>query len=112
MQSLQSLFQLGRDAGELAVQGAANRVDSADDHNRNTSSDQTVLNCGRTALILQERVQLTFGGALCYPIRGKSSCRACRRVYRYGRCFEKFERHAHPSLTTGRHGAPACERSG
>ncbi len=53
-----SAYELGRDAGEFGVQGAANRVDSADDHNGNTGSNQTVLDGGRTTLIFQECVDV------------------------------------------------------
>jgi hypothetical protein len=53
-----SLLELRRDAGELAVERAAERVHNGDDRNGNASGDQTVFDSGRTGLILQKRNNL------------------------------------------------------
>jgi len=54
----ESLLQLGRDAGELAVEGRADRIDGRDDHNGNASGDEAIFNGRRTRLILQKRKHL------------------------------------------------------
>ena len=46
------LLQLRRDGGELAVEGGADRIDGSNDHDRNASGDQAVLNRGRSRLVL------------------------------------------------------------
>src|SRR5690242_20142583 len=40
------LFQLGRNAVELGIQGSTNRIHGRDNHDRNASSDQTIFNRG------------------------------------------------------------------
>jgi hypothetical protein len=49
------LLELRGDALEFAVQVGTNRIDSRDNNNRNTGSDQAVFNRGRPRLILQKR---------------------------------------------------------
>src|SRR5215468_10213472 len=53
-----SLLQLGRNAVELAVERAADRIDRRNDHNGDASSDEAVLNRGRTRLVFQKRENL------------------------------------------------------
>jgi hypothetical protein len=54
----ETLFQLGRNAVELRVQGGADRIDRRNNYNGNASGDETVLDRGRTRLVLQERKNL------------------------------------------------------
>jgi hypothetical protein len=52
---MECLLQLGRDAVELAVERAANGIDSRDDHNGNAGSDEAVLDRGSAGLVLEKR---------------------------------------------------------
>src|SRR5262245_32516920 len=56
--NLRSLLKLRRDVVELRVQGRADRVHGRNDHDRNASSDETILNRGGARLVLQERNNL------------------------------------------------------
>jgi hypothetical protein len=49
------LLKLGRNAGELAVERGADRIDRGDDHDRNARSNQTVFNGRSAGFILEER---------------------------------------------------------
>src|SRR5262245_37487090 len=48
------LAQLGVDAAELRVQGAADAVDDGDDGNRDAGGDEAILDGGRARLVLHE----------------------------------------------------------
>jgi hypothetical protein len=58
MEWMERLLQLGRDVGELAVEGRANRVHGRNNHDRNASRDQAVFDCSRTGLVLEKRENL------------------------------------------------------
>jgi hypothetical protein len=51
---MERLLQRGRDVGELAVEGRADRVHGRNTHDRNASRDQAVFDCGRTGLVLEK----------------------------------------------------------
>src|SRR5262245_4802572 len=48
---MEMLLKLGRNAGELGVQGGTNRIDCRYDHDRNSGGNQTVFNGRGTRLI-------------------------------------------------------------
>jgi hypothetical protein len=49
------LLKLGRDAGELAVERAADRVDRRNDHHGDTGGDETILDRGSAGLVFEKR---------------------------------------------------------
>jgi hypothetical protein len=55
IQPLECLLQLGRDAGELAVERAADGVDSRDDYNGNAGCDEAIFDRGSARLVLEKR---------------------------------------------------------
>jgi len=63
--NVRSLFKLRRDAVELRVQGRADRVHGRNDHDRNASSDETILNRGGARLVLQEATTLDMRHSPC-----------------------------------------------
>jgi hypothetical protein len=52
------LLELGRNAGELAVERAADRIDRRNNHNGNARGDEPVLDRGGTGFVFQKRENL------------------------------------------------------
>ena len=83
---VQNLFQLGRYAVELAVQGRTNRVDRCNDHDRNAGSDQAVFNRGGARIIFQKRSDLGHvTGSLLVDVAMEVQVRSWNRL-KPGRC--------------------------
>ena len=53
------LVELGRDAGELFIEGGAQPVDHCDDRHRNAGCDQAVFDGGRARFVFDELNEFT-----------------------------------------------------
>ena len=60
------LLKLGRNAGEIGVERAADRIDRRNNHNGNASSDQTIFDRGSSRIVFQKSED--FGHLVGAPV--------------------------------------------